>query len=86
MAKVVMYSTGICPYCVRAEIFLSNKGITDIEKIRVDLHPEKRIEMMELTNRRTVPQVFIENIHIGGFDDLVEFDRTGKLDELIASS
>ena len=69
MAKVVMYSTAVCPYCVNAERLLNSKGVKEIEKIRVDLSPELRIEMMEKTGRRTVPQIFINNQHIGGFDE-----------------
>lgn len=86
MAKIVMYATEICPYCVRAEQLLRRKGVTDIEKVRVDLEPERRDEMMARTNgRRTVPQIFIGDFHVGGCDDLHDLDRQGKLDPLLAA-
>jgi len=85
MAKVLMYSTAVCPYCVRAEQLLQRKGIADVEKIRVDLQPELRIAMMEKTGRRTVPQIFIGEQHVGGYDDLAALDRTGELDLLLAN-
>lgn len=84
MAKVSMYCTEVCPYCVRAEQLLRRRGVQAIEKIRVDLQPELRAEMMEKTGRRTVPQIYIGDRHIGGYDDLVEFDQAGGLDELLA--
>ena len=84
MAKVVMYSTGVCPYCVRAEQLLDRKGAADIEKIRVDLDPARLVEMMEKTGRRTVPQIYIGETHVGGFDDLAALDRAGRLDALLA--
>lgn len=84
MAKVVMYSTGVCPYCVRAEQLLKRKGITNIEKIRVDLDPARRVEMMEKTGRRTVPQIYIGDTYVGGFDDLAALDHAGSLDALLA--
>lgn len=84
MAKVIMYSTATCPYCERAEQFLHGKNITEIEKIRVDLQPELRVAMMEKTGRRTVPQIYINGQHIGGYDDLVALDRSGELDRLLA--
>jgi glutaredoxin 3 len=82
-AKVKMYSTGACPYCVMAERLLQSKGVIDIEKIRVDLVPQQREEMMAKTGRRTVPQIYIGETHVGGFDDLAALDRSGKLDELL---
>ena len=82
-AKVLMYSTGVCPYCVMAERLLKSKGIENIEKIRVDLNPQQRIEMMEKTGRRTVPQIYIGDTHVGGFDDLSALDRAGKLDPML---
>jgi glutaredoxin 3 len=82
-ARVLMYSTGVCPYCVMAERLLTAKGITDIEKIRVDLDPQQRVEMMQKTGRRTVPQIYIGDTHVGGFDDLSALDRAGKLDPLL---
>jgi glutaredoxin 3 len=80
-----MYCTAVCPYCVMAEKLLTKKGVTDIEKIRVDLDPARREEMMAITNRRTVPQVFIGERHIGGFDDLSALDAEGGLDPLLAA-
>ena len=84
MAKVLMYSTAICPYCVMAERLLRARGVAEIEKVRVDLEPAKRLEMMEKTHRRTVPQIFIGSVYVGGFDDLSALDRAGKLTELLA--
>ncbi|OGS94794.1 MAG: glutaredoxin 3 [Gallionellales bacterium RBG_16_56_9] len=84
MAKVVMYSTAVCPYCVRAEQLLQRRGVREIEKIRVDLHPELRAVMMEKTGRRTVPQIYIGDEYVGGYDDLAALDRTGELDKLLA--
>lgn len=85
MAKIVMYSTAVCPYCIRAEQLLQRKGITAIEKIRIDLQPELRIAMVELTGRRTVPQIFINEQHIGGYDDLAALDHAGELNALLAN-
>ncbi len=85
MAKVVMYATAVCPYCVRAEQLLRRKGVTEIEKIRIDLDPVQRDHMMEITGRRTVPQIFIGERHIGGCDDLYALDHAGELDPLLAS-
>jgi glutaredoxin 3 len=81
-----MYSTAVCPYCVRAEQLLASKGQTAIDKIRVDLDPKRRVEMMERTGRRTVPQIYIGTVHVGGYDDLVALDRAGKLDPLLAGA
>lgn len=83
MAKVVMYATGVCPYCVAAERLLKTRGVTDIEKIRVDLAPERKEEMVARTGRRTVPQIFIDDTHVGGFDDLSALDHAGGLDPLL---
>lgn len=83
MAHILMYSTAVCPYCIRAEQLLKQKGITEIEKIRVDIDPSRRDEMIEKTQRRTVPQIFIDDLHVGGFDDLAALDRAGKLDPLL---
>ena len=80
-----MYSTAVCPYCVRAEQLLNRKGISDIDKVRIDLEPERRAEMMEKTGRRTVPQIYIGDFHVGGCDDLFELDRQGTLDALLAA-
>jgi glutaredoxin 3 len=79
-----MYSTGICPFCIRAEQLLKRKGVTDIDKVRVDLDPARRDEMMARTGRRTVPQIYIGERHIGGFDDLAALDHEGGLDPLLA--
>lgn len=86
MAKIVMYSTAVCPYCIRAEQLLQRKGVSEIEKIRVDLQPEVRIAMMEKTGRRTVPQIFINGQHIGGYDDLAALDQAGELNALLANN
>lgn len=87
MAKVLMYATAVCPYCIRAEQLLHRKGVTDIEKIRVDLDPARREEMLAKSNgKRTVPQIFIGDTHVGGCDDLHDLDRQGKLDPLLASA
>ncbi len=85
MAKVLMYSTAVCPYCVRAEQLLTRKGIKEIEKVRVDLDPARREEMMQRTGRRTVPQIYIGDTHVGGCDDLYELEHQGKLDPLLAA-
>ncbi len=78
-----MYSTAVCPYCVRAEQLLRSRGVVDIQKIRVDLEPQRRGEMIEKTARRTVPQIFIGDTHVGGCDELFALDRAGKLTPLI---
>ena len=83
-ARVLMYSTAVCPYCVRAEQLLRARGVTEIEKVRVDLDPQRREEMMARTARRTVPQIFIGETHVGGCDDLIALDRDGKLLPLLA--
>ncbi|HEY4542890.1 MAG TPA: glutaredoxin 3 [Noviherbaspirillum sp.] len=82
-ARVVMYSTAVCPYCMMAERLLTAKGVKEIEKIRIDLDPQQRADMMEKTGRRTVPQIYIGDTHVGGFDDLSALDRAGKLDALL---
>lgn len=84
MAKVTMYSTGVCPYCIQAERLLKAKGVAAIDKIRVDLQPGQRDEMIARTGRRTVPQIYIGETHVGGFDDLSALDRAGGLDKLLA--
>ena len=78
-----MYATAVCPYCINAERLLTAKGVKDIEKIRVDLQPEQRMEMMQKTGRRTVPQIYIDDLHIGGFEELRALDLAGKLDPLL---
>lgn len=80
-----MYSTGVCPYCIMAERLLKSKGIHEIDKIRIDLQPEQREIMMEKTKRRTVPQIYIGEIHVGGYDDLVALDKKGLLLGLLAA-
>ena len=83
MAKIRMYSTAVCPFCVRAERLLTSKGITEIEKIRVDLDPGLRQEMMTRTGRRTVPQIYIGDRHVGGFEDLAALEHAGGLEPLL---
>jgi glutaredoxin 3 len=85
MPEITMYSTAVCPYCINAERLLNSKGVTQITKIRIDLEPERRAEMMQRTGRRTVPQIYIGERHVGGFDDLYALDRAGELDELLAA-
>lgn len=81
--KVLMYSTAVCPFCIRAEQLLKARGVSDIEKIRIDLDPVRRDEMMSLTGRRTVPQIYIGETHVGGFDDLSALDHAGGLMPLL---
>ncbi len=81
--KVLMYSSAVCPYCVRAEQLLTRKGVAEIEKVRIDLDPSRREEMMQKTGQRSVPQIFIGDFHVGGCDDLYALDRAGKLDPLL---
>lgn len=83
MPKIVMYSTQVCPYCNMAERLLLNKGVSITEKILIDVDPTRREEMMSKTGRRTVPQIFIDDTHVGGFDDLSALDRAGKLDPML---
>ncbi|MBM3347078.1 MAG: glutaredoxin 3 [Betaproteobacteria bacterium] len=85
MPKVVMYSTAVCPYCVRAEKLLLARGVAEIEKVRVDLDPVKRQEMMDKTGRRTVPQIWIGDTHVGGCDELYALERTGRLAPLLSA-
>jgi glutaredoxin 3 len=80
-----MYSTAVCPFCLRAERLLTSKGVTDIEKIRVDLDPRRREEMINKTGRRTVPQIYIGDRHVGGFEELAALEHAGKLDSLLAA-
>ena len=86
MAKVRMYSTGVCPFCQMAERLLRAKGVAGIDKIRIDLEPARRFEMMEKTGRRTVPQIYIGDTHVGGFDELAALDHAGRLDELLRAA
>jgi len=83
MAEVLMYCTATCPYCIAAERLLRARGVDDIVKIRVDLEPARRVEMMEQSGRRTVPQIWIGARHVGGFDDLSALDREGGLEPLL---
>ena len=83
MMKVVMYSSGFCPYCIRAERMLRARGVAEIEKIRIDLNPARRAEMIERTGRRTVPQIYIGDTHVGGYDDLAQLDRNDGLTRLL---
>ncbi len=85
MAKIRMYSTAVCPFCLRAERLLNSKGVTEIEKIRVDLDSRQREEMMNKTGRRTVPQIYIGDTHVGGFEELAALEHAGKLDSLLAA-
>ena len=85
MARVLMYSTGVCPFCQMAERLLRAKGVAEIEKVRVDLDPARRDEMTQRTGRRTVPQIYVGDRHVGGYDDLAALDRAGGLDPLLAS-
>ncbi len=80
-----MYSTGTCPYCIMAERLLRSKGVTEIEKIRIDLDPVRRAEMMQKSARRTVPQIYIGDTHVGGYDDLVQLDRNDGLVKLLVA-
>ncbi len=84
-AKVLMYTTAVCPYCIRAKQLLSARGVTEIEEIRIDLDPAQQAVMMEKTGRRTVPQIYIGDTHVGGCDDLYALDGQGKLLPLLAS-
>lgn len=86
MTPVKMYSTGSCPYCIRAEQLLKARGVGAIEKIRVDLEPALRVEMNALTGRRTVPQIYIGTRHIGGYDELAALDRAGQLMPLLQAA
>jgi glutaredoxin 3 len=79
-----MYATQYCPFCVRADRLLRARGVEDIAKLRVDLEPARRSEMVQKTGRRTVPQIYIGEFHVGGYDDLVALDRAGKLAPLLA--
>lgn len=83
MNPVRMYTTQVCPFCVRAKALLQQRGVAQIEEVRVDLLPERRDEMIELTGRRTVPQIFIGSTHVGGCDDLMALDRAGGLMPLL---
>lgn len=83
MPTVTMYTTQVCPYCIRAKQLLQQRGVHDLHEIRVDLQPEERLRMMERTGRRTVPQIFIGEVHVGGCDDLYALDQRGALEPLL---
>lgn len=83
MVKVRVYSKETCPYCVMAKNLLAQKGVNEIEEIRIDLLPEERDKMIEITGRMTVPQIFIGETHVGGFDDLAKLNRSGDLDKML---
>ena len=84
MQHVKMYTTAVCPYCTRAKQILKSKGVEQIEEIRIDSDPQARATMMDITKRRTVPQIFIGDTHVGGCDELYALEREGKLDPLLA--
>ncbi|MCB2021018.1 MAG: glutaredoxin 3 [Burkholderiaceae bacterium] len=85
MQHVKMYTSEYCPYCVQAKSLLQRRGVATIEEIRVDEFPQERMKMMQLTGRRTVPQIFIGTTHVGGCDDLIDLDRRGELAALLAA-
>jgi glutaredoxin 3 len=84
--QVIMYTTATCPYCIQAERLLTRKGVAHIDKVRVDLDPTLRMEMMRKTVRRTVPQIYVGEQYVGGFEELAQLDHAGKLDALLAGS
>jgi len=86
MSPVKMYTTAVCPYCIRAKKLLASRGVTDIDEVRVDLQPAQLQEMMRITGRRTVPQIFIGNTHVGGCDDLIALDGRGGLLSLLGAA
>ncbi|MBE7369493.1 glutaredoxin 3 [Ramlibacter pallidus] len=83
MQHVKMYTTAVCPYCIRAKQILKSKGVEAIEEVRIDMQPDERMKMMEITGRRTVPQIFIGDTHVGGCDDLIALDGRGGLVPLL---
>ena len=85
MNAVRMYTTQVCPYCVRAKALLKQRGVAQIDELRIDLDPQQRDQMIALTGRRTVPQIFIGHTHVGGCDDLMALDRSGGLAPLLAA-
>lgn len=82
--SVLMYTTAVCPYCIRAKQLLKARGVVEIEEVRIDLDPQRRDEMMQRTQRRTVPQIYIGETHVGGCDDLMALDAAGGLKPLLA--
>ena len=83
MKRITMYTTDRCPYCLMAERLLASKGVGQIDKIRIDLQPDKFEEMLKRTRRRTVPQIFIGDVYVGGYQDLAALNHEGRLDELL---
>jgi len=83
MQHVKMYTTAVCPFCIRAKQILKAKGVASIEEVRIDMDPDERMKMMEVTGRRTVPQIFIGDTHVGGCDDLQALDSRGALVPLL---
>ena len=86
MQAVKMYTTQVCPFCIRAKMLLKNRGVQTIEEVRVDMDPTQRDAMIELTGRRTVPQIFIGDTHVGGCDELMALDQRGELLPLLAAA
>jgi glutaredoxin 3 len=86
MSKVRMYTTAVCPFCVRAKALLKQRGVEQIDEIRIDLDAEQRQHMMETTGRRTVPQIFIGDVHVGGCDELIALDQRGGLVPMLGQS
>ena len=86
MKTVRMYTTEVCPFCIRAKALLKQRGVAQIDEIRVDLDPSQRLHMMQITGRRTVPQIFIGDTHVGGCDDLMALDQRGGLMPLLAGA
>lgn len=86
MSRVRMYTTKVCPYCVRAKALLKQRGVAEVEEVRIDLDPAERHRMVEITGRRTVPQIFIGDTHVGGCEDLIELDRRGALAPLLQAA
>lgn len=86
MARVLMYCTATCPYCQAADRLLARKGVSEVERVRVDLEPARRAEMVSKSGRRTVPQIWIDGRHIGGSDDLHDLEQSGELDQLLAKA
>jgi len=86
MSPVKMYTTAVCPYCIRAKQLLKLKGVEQVEEIRIDVDDAARQHMMDITGQRTVPQIFIGTTHVGGYDDLAALDRRGELDALLAAA
>ena len=86
MQTVKMYTTAVCPYCIRAKQLLTSKGVTHIEEVRIDTDVQARAHMMEITGRRTVPQIYVGETHVGGCDDLIALDGRGGLEPMLKSA